>query len=333
MKKISVIIPCLNEEKYILGVLDNLVSQDYSKEYMEVFIVDGGSTDQTVTLINKFRSQYSWIHLLVNPERVVPPAMNLGIQRSSGDIVFRLDAHASYPSFYLSRLVHWLEKLDADNVGGMCITKPGSEGPKARAIARALSHPFGVGNSYFRIGVTEPREVDTVPFGCYKRQVFDKIGLYNLKLIRNQDIELNKRLKNTHGKIFLVPDVYCYYFARDTFDKLAINNYQNGRWVILTAWLTGTFSSLSLRHFIPFFFMSYLMLLSFLLMWSGYFLFPLILYLVVNAFFSIRVCFQSKDYLNMPAVFMSFLILHLSYGFGSLAGLAGLIFKRSKFAK
>jgi hypothetical protein len=120
----------------------------------------------------------------------------------------------------VSRLVEWLETSGADNVGGVCLTRPGGDSVMARAIALALGHPFGVGNSYFRIGVSAPRWVDTVPFGCYRRQVFERIGLFDESLIRNQDDEFNARLIRDGGRVLLVPNVVCVYYARDSLGKL-----------------------------------------------------------------------------------------------------------------
>ncbi len=330
MKRVSVIIPCRNEQKYIGKVLESLAGQDYPKEYLEVFIVDGQSDDGTRAIVENFIKTNPWMKLLNNPLREVSPAMNLGISHSTGDIILRMDAHSAFPDFYISRLISWLEKLDADNVGGVIRTKPGSATLKARAIAHALSHPFGVGNSYFRTGVDEPREVDTVPFGCYKKSVFDKTGMYNTRLVRNQDIELNKRLKNQGGKIVLVPDVFCDYFSRENFSQLAENNFQNGRWVILATYITGTFSSLSLRHFIPLFFMLYLLAGPVLCSLSLLFMLPLLAYFLLSLLFSIRISSGKHPVLMIPLLIYSFLVLHVSYGAGSLAGLLEIPFKTKK---
>ena len=131
-----------------------------------------------------------------------------------------MDAHVQYPRDYISSLVALLEKSGADNVGGVCQTLPAGGSVVARAVAVGMSHPLGVGNSHFRIGAAEDRWVDTVPFGCYRREVFDRIGLFDEELVRNQDDELNLRLIKHGGRILLSPRIVCKYYARDSLSKL-----------------------------------------------------------------------------------------------------------------
>ena len=343
MKRVSIIVPCYNEEKFIGFVLESLIKQDYPAASMEVFFVDGNSTDDTRKIIQGYAGKYNWIKLLTNIHKYVPHAMNLGISQATGEIIMRLDGHASYPEFYISRLVSWLDKLNADNVGGTWVTKPGSGTLTALVISRVLSHPFGVGNSYFRTGVSEPREVDTVPFGCYRKEAFDKAGLYNLNLIRDQDIELNKRLKLAGGKIFLVPDVHSVYYSRDQFSRMARNNYENGQWAILTAYYTKTFGSLSVRHFVPLMFVLYVLALPVILvpplfvmpyalpsvkLLSLLLVMPLLLHALMNAWFSFKIALQENQILLFPLLWYSFFLLHISYGIGSIAGVLKVIFKR-----
>ena len=223
MDKISIIIPCRNEEKYIGGCLDSVVSNDYPKDFLEVFVVDGKSTDRTGEIVEGYSKKYEFIHLLVNENKTVPYAMNQGIKESTGDFIIRLDAHGVFPNNYFSKLIYWSKKLDADNVGALWITDVKNKNPKSCSIKKVLSNKFGVGDSLFRIGVDKVTEVDTVPFGCYRKEVFEKVGLYDVRLERDQDIELNKRLKKSGGKIFLLPELSSIYYARETFSGIAKN--------------------------------------------------------------------------------------------------------------
>ena len=297
---------------------------------MEVLFLDGMSTDKTLQIIIQYAKNQPFIKLIPNPEQFVPQAMNLGIQKAKGDIIIRLDAHASYPKQYISKLIFYLDKLNADNVGGIWNIQPRSNSLKAKAIAKTLAHPVGVGNALYRMGTDVPQEVDTVPFGCYPKSVFDKYGLYDIRLNRNQDIELNKRIKRHGGKIFLIPEVQCTYFARDTFVSLWKNNYTNGKWVILTAWITKTLDSLSLRHFVPLVFFGYILLCIFSFLkiivlgfdiWSGLLLLPLCFYFLIILFFSFTSSLREKDLRLLPYFVVSFFTLHLSYGVGSFVGL------------
>ena len=154
--------------------------------------------------------------------------MNIGVAEAKGDIVMRVDAHYEYPPHYASRLVQWLEHSGADNVGGIWILEPANDSAIARAIAIAVRHPFGVGNARYRLGSSESQAVDTVPFGCYRKEVFRRIGGFDEDLVRNQDIEFNMRLRRAGGEILLVPDVVVRGHARGTLTKIARMFFQYG---------------------------------------------------------------------------------------------------------
>lgn len=320
---ISIIIPIYNEEKYIDSCLSSIVRSDIDKNGMEVFVVDGKSTDNTSNIVKEYCEKYPYIKLIINSKRIVPCAMNIAIKKAKGDFIIRLDAHSEYPPDYISKLIESAQKLDADNVGGICITKTRLITDKTKAIVAVLSNKFGVGNSYFRTGSNEIKEVDTVPFGCYKKEVFEKYGLYDERLERNQDIELNKRIKRGGGKLFLVPEIKCTYYARETYRALAKNNYQNGMWNIYTCYYTKKLSSLSFRHFIPLILVLSLLLplLISILIW------PPIIYISIASltayvlFVSIISIMLSIKDLSFIYLFAGFTILHLSYGFGSMIGL------------
>ena len=192
---LSVICPIYNEEKYIAGCIDSIIAQNYPKDDIEVIFADGMSSDQTRKIVAQYAERYNWIRLVDNPRKIVPPALNAAVKASRGDVIIRIDAHASYPSNYFSALATALKRYDADNVGAVCRTDVLVKTPKSLAIREVLAHPLGVGNSAFRTGIDSAGEVDTVPFGCWKRDVFEKYGYFDERLVRNQDIEFNKRIK------------------------------------------------------------------------------------------------------------------------------------------
>ncbi len=325
---LSVIVPIFNEEKYIEHCIQSVLEQDYPKNDLEVLFVDGMSNDNTRSIISSYSEMYPFIFLLDNPNRIVPYAMNIGIKAAKGNIIMRLDAHSFYQKDYFSVLTKRLVELGADNVGVVCKTDVLNKTPKTLAIREVLGNKFGVGNSTFRIGVNEVKEVDTVPFGCWRRDVFEKYGLYDVRLVRNQDIELNKRIINGGGKIFIVPDTYCTYLARETYKELSKNNYANGKWNILTVYYTNQLKSLSLRHFIPFLFLLSLIIPLLLSLIYLPFIFlsilSLLLYLLALGIISIKLSVSKK--LNFFYLLASFITLHLSYGYGSLVGLLKLPF-------
>ncbi|GJQ23461.1 MAG: hypothetical protein HBSAPP01_12510 [Candidatus Brocadia sapporoensis] len=223
LPSISIIIPSRNEEKFIDKCLDSIIAQDYSKEKLEILVVDGMSNDKTREFIKGYSKQHRYIKLLDNPGKIVPTAMNTGIRDAHGEIIIRMDAHNIYEKDYVSKCVKYLQEYNVDNVGGIWVTLPGSNTLIAQSIAFALSHPFGVGNAYFRIGSKEPRYVDTVPFGCYKREVFQRIGLFDEDLVRNQDDEFNLRLTKNGGKLLLVPDIVSYLNSANDFRSAKID--------------------------------------------------------------------------------------------------------------
>jgi glycosyltransferase involved in cell wall biosynthesis len=334
MKMVSIIIPCRNEEKYIGKCLDSIIAQDYPNDKLEVLIVDGMSEDRTREIVTKRSKKHLFIVLLDNFLKIVPPALNIGIKQARGDIIIRMDAHSIYEKDYISKCVRCLKEYNADNIGGVCVTVPGGNATVSEAIAIVLSSAFGVGNAYFRTGLKEPRYVDTVPFGCYKKKVFEKIGLFNENLVRNQDIEFNLRLKKAGGKILLAPDIVSYYHARSTLSALAKNNFLNGLWVIYSTRFAKM--PFSLRHLIPFFFVmslaGSLILSLFYDLFIYLFTFIIGLYSIVNVFFSIKLSLKN-GLKYFPALIFSFFTLHFSYGLGSIWGLVKLLMPEKREVK
>jgi glycosyltransferase involved in cell wall biosynthesis len=225
---VTVIVPCRNEGRWIEACLQSIVDNDYPKDRIEILVVDGMSRDETRQVIESVAARHPTIRLVSNEKLIAPAAMNLGIAAAKGSVIVRMDAHVEYPGDYISSLVRLLLQSGADNVGGLCQTLPANDSAVAQAVAIGMSHPLGVGNSHFRIGTAEDRWVDTVPFGCYRREVFDRIGMFDEELVRNQDDELNLRLIRRGGRILLSPRIVCKYFARDSLVKLWRMYYQYG---------------------------------------------------------------------------------------------------------
>lgn len=327
-KFISIICPIYNEEKYIDSLVNSLLLQDYGYENMEVFFIDGNSSDNTQSKLKCYCSKYSFFKYVENQFRNVPSALNIGIKRSKGDYIIRIDAHSTYPKEYFSKLIKYSEELESDNLGGICITDVKNKTDKALAIKEVLSNRFGVGNSMFRIGSDKIMEVDTVVFGCFKRSVFDRFGYYDERLIRNQDIELNKRIKRGGGKLLQVPDVYCTYYARECFSDFVKNNFSNGLWNIFTLYYTNTLKSLSLRHLVPFLFILSLLIPAFFsISYKPLIFVSIAIFIMYTLFILINSCYTSYlKQVNFYFLFISFFLLHFSYGLGSLIALLRLPF-------
>jgi len=331
MKLITIIIPVLNEEEYIEECIESILGFDYPKELLEIIFVDGISNDRTVDIIRKYQKDHDYIKILNNPKKIVPISMNIAIKNAKGDYICRLDAHAKYPINYISELFEWSQKLKADNVGAVCLTGVKSESNLVKAIQFVMSDKFGVGASLFRIGIKDVRESDTVPFGFYRRDVFDRIGLYDERLVRVQDLELNKRLKKNGGRIFLVPNITCVYYPRERLLSFFKNRFQTGRWVVLAAYLTNSIKSVSIRHLVPLSFTLLLTLsLSLSLVNKKYFLLTLLILFLYSTILFVRTLFIKKRTILSIYIVLIYFILHFSYGLGSLKAIFEIILKKLK---
>jgi len=319
---VSVVVPCRNEGRWIRSCLESILANDYPRDRLEVLVVDGMSDDGTRAIVEEFARNYANVRLIDNPRRITPTALNAGIAAARGGVVVRMDAHVEYPANYISALVPQLETSGADNVGGACETIPAGDGPLARAIAAGMSHPLGVGNAYFRIGAAEPRWVDTVPFGCYRREVFERIGVFDEELVRNQDDELNLRLIRNGGKILLVPNVVSRYYARDSLGKLWRMYYQYGYFKPLVLRKIGRV--MTLRQVIPSLFVLCLAVLTLGAFWSVWAAAGLALLLGVYlaAIGAVAVAgWRRLGTASAACLFAVFPTLHFAYGFGFLKGL------------
>lgn len=324
-KFISVVMPVYNEEKYIENCIESLLLQDYPQQYMEWIFVDGCSDDDTQKLIAKYINEYpDLIKLFNNPQKTVPYAMNIGIKEAKGEYIIRLDAHADYNREYISKCVHYLNTTDADNVGGIAETK--SKGFVGGCIAKMLSSKFGVGNSQFRTnGVSG--YVDTVPFGAFRKEVFDRWGGYNERLTRNQDNEMNYRIRKNGGKIYLANDIRFSYYCRESIKGISNMAVKNGMWNVITMKLCP--GTMGVRHFIPLVFLLsliFLPLLSIAIKPLRYlFVWEIVLYVILDLYFSLR---QSENIKTMLFLMTLFPLFHITYGFGSMKGLVKLLFTK-----
>lgn len=329
---LSVICPIYNEEKYIAGCIESILRQDYPKDDLEVIFADGMSSDRTREIVTEYAAKYPFIKLIDNPQRIVPTGLNAAIAASKGDTVIRLDAHAEYPTNYFSELTRQLEELNADNVGGVCITVPVNDSAKAKAIAAVLGSRFGMGNSDFRVGASKVKQVDTVPFGCWPREIFNRLGMFDEELTRNQDDEFNGRITKSGGKIFLLPHVQIKYYARDKINKAGSMFFQYGLFKPLVNRKLG--SPATLRQFVPPALVLWLFIGALIsILWHPFvwvYLGVTVLYLLLALFFSIKSSQSPKQILLQTTTYA---VVHLSYGFGYIVGLYKLMTNKTFSAK
>jgi len=319
---VSIIIPCRNEEKFIGKCLDSLALQDYPKDKLEILVVNGASNDGTKEVVENYAKRYPLIKLLENPQKFTPFGLNIGVKEAKGEIIIRMDAHAEYEKDYISKCVFYLMNSGADNVGGVIKTLPAKNTPEARAIALSLSIHFGVASD-FRVGSREAKEVDTVFGGCFKKETFQKIGFFNEKLKRSQDLEFNLRLKRAGGKILLFPDIIIFYYPQETFKNFFKHNFDDGTWSIYPLKIIKI--KFKLRHYLPLVLVGSLTFTFILGIFSSFFstIFLLILffYLLATFYFSLKITVREKDLRFLFLMPIAFFCRHFGYGLGSVWGL------------
>jgi len=318
---VSIIIPMRNEEQYIGPCLDSVLANDFPHEQYEILVADGESEDHSREVVLGKTAKYPGIHLLHNPGRFVPSGMNICIRQARGRYIIRMDAHSEYPPDYITNCVSELQRTGAGNVGGRCITRPGAHTVMAKAIALFTQTRVGVGNAHYHLG-EGGRYVDTVPFGAFPREVFDRVGLYREELIRNQDFELNARIRRAGYAIYLSNKISNVYYNSATFRKFMRQAWMNGIW--LPRMWVGCPSSFCWRHAAPLGLAGGLLgslligLLYRPLLWAG--LAGLALYLAVTLATAGAIGARN-GWKCSPCVALVMPCYHFLYGFGTLMGL------------
>jgi len=290
---------------------------------MEVVIADGGSDDGTPEVINTWCEKHSdlEVKLIENPQKTIPAALNRAIDASSGEIIIRLDAHSKPQIDYVEKTVSDLAQGLGQNVGGVWDIQPGSDHWIARSIAAAAGHPIGVGGALYRY-TDKPAYVDTVPFGAFKRDLVEKIGMFDETLQTNEDYEFNVRVRQNGGKIWLNPEIRSAYFARDTLNALSRQYWRYGywKWQMLRRY-PGT---LRLRQALPPLFvlsLVILLLLSPFLSLAIYTLLGLVsIYLLLIILTGLQISLKKKDPGLIPGVPLAIACMHFSWGAGFIWG-------------
>ena len=318
---VSVIVPIRNEETCISKCLESLLAQTYPADRYEIIVVDGRSSDRSKEIVESVCQQHANVRLMDNPAAIAPCAMNIGIRSARGEIIIRADGHNLYPADYIENCAKYLEETGADNVGGPWLTVPANESFGARLVAAILTSPFGVGDSPFRVSSQEGY-VETVPFGAFRRELFDRIGLYNEKLVRNQDNELNARIRASGGKIYQTPALRTQYHPVASFRKLLWVTFKTSQWHLFS--MAENRRAMSVRHLVPALVVlgGFGLLLLSLYSWAA----ALILGGLLGIYLLAGLCVAAlRGNPNGPGVFITLpiacLAFHCSYGLGTLAGI------------
>ena len=326
--KVSVVISCRNERDHIGRCVQSVLASE-SPGDLEVIVVDGMSSDGTREILGAIQERCPAVRVVDNPKRTTPAAVNIGVREADGDVVVTLGAHCELSPGYIRAVTGLLlSRTEVGCAGGRTVPRA-TRGSFQKVLAAVLASPFGVGNSYFRVATSGRREVDTVAYGAYWKDVVDRAGGFDERLTRNQDIELNHRVRRLGYKILLDPSAVVYYEPRPSLRAFARQSFGNGFWNIVT-W-TVTPGSLSWRHFVPLAFV----LSTIALGLTGTLLPPahalLCVMLGVYGFLSLaeslRLACQAREPLLLVASLV-FPVLHVSYGSGSACGIGFVLLRR-----
>ncbi len=329
--KISVILPCRNEAGHIEVCLRSLLAQEQPAGGMEILVVDGMSDDGTREILQRMAAQNSNLQIIDNPEKITPCGLNAAIRAAKGDIIVRMDAHTEYAPDYVMRCVETLEKTGADNVGGPARTKPVTF--MQRAIGAAYHTGCVVGGARFH-NVDYQGEVDTVTYGCWPKSSFERFGLFDESLVRNEDDEHNLRIIRGGGRIWQSPAIKSWYSPRDSLKLLFKQYFQYGYWrarVIQKHILPA-----AVRHLVPGAFVFILLILFLLLLASVHktALVALCIVVSVYALFILTASVLAARRAGWSLIFpLPFVVAtyHISYGMGFLLGMFDFfVFRRSR---
>ena len=320
METVSVIIPCYNEERFIGNALEQLAHQ-FELDRYEIIVVDGASDDNSRSVIEDFKRRRPdvSVSLVENPARNIPTALNLGIAAAKGTVIARMDAHAAPSTGYIRRCVEVLQSSTAGAVGMPCLVRAGADTLIARAIAAAVSHPFGIGDAKYRLGSAGPQQeaVDTVAFACFRKSTWKELGGYNESLHTNEDYDFNYRVRRSGRPVILDRGGHCDYFARTTLSALASQYVRYGGWKAEMIRLHP--GSIKLRHLVaPVFVVSIIVLAILGLFWTPAWwllLAELVTYLIGAFAAGVQAAKKSNGGLVMALVMpLVFATIHLTWG-------------------
>lgn len=319
--EVAIVIPTLNEERFISRCLNSIIKQTYEFEKMDVMIIDGGSNDKTKDIVTEYQKSHQNIRFIENKKKIQSVAFNIGLKKSTAPYIIRLDAHAEYDSKYISLCIENLKQDEKrGNVGGRWNILPFNQSIWAQTNAILNHSRFGIGGAAFRVS-NEAHNTDSVPFGAFPRKVIDQIGGMREDLPRGEDNEYNSRIRKAGYKIFFDPHIISSYFARPTLGASCKQMYANGNSIGYLCYIDR--EAIGIRHLVPLLFVvSGLVSIIISVLWSPFcyvFCGGLALYLIADAIASIM---GAKDNVKCTLpLFILFFCVHVSYGMGTIAGL------------
>lgn len=312
---VTIAMPCLDEERFIEACVRSVLAQDYPKDRIEVLVADGGSIDATREILMRLAAEDPRIRMIDNPDRIQAAGMNHVIRAARGEVIVRMDVHCEYAPDYVRKCVEVLERTGADNVGGA--QRARATTVFQRALCAALASPLGVGGAKYRSADNEGF-VDTVFLGAFRRRVFERIGMYDPRAITNEDAELNQRIVDAGGKVYLSREIVVHYHPRESFRALAKQYYRYGQGRART--LLKHKKLLTIRPALPFLMVSGAAALLATSPIQPLTPFAFGAYALATGAEAIRVG-RDVGLAAIPVVWAIFPVLHVSHGVGFAAGL------------
>ncbi|MCW8812903.1 MAG: glycosyltransferase family 2 protein [Ignavibacteriaceae bacterium] len=315
----SIVIPTYNERDNITNCLDSILNQNYDMSLVDIVIVDGHSTDDTIDKIKEYQQKFSNISVLENPVRKTPTSLNIGIKKSNGEVIIILGAHASLDPDFIFFNNKYLNEKNLKITGGTQINVGFTFVQKA--IAMAMENPFGMGSAPYRWSRKE-QFVDTVVYAAYKRELFDEIGYFQENFSISEDSELNWRIRKAGYKIFFSPNIKSYYHPRRTVSKFVQQMFRYG--ILRVHMFKKHNSAVKITHLVPPSFVVTLMIILILTLFSV--LNPIFLFTVLLCYFLVNLLSVflkiSKENLHfIPLISFIIFLLHFSWGLGFIVGL------------
>lgn len=324
MHSVSILIPCYQERNFIGPCLKSVLAFELPPSTtIEVLVLDGMSTDGTREIIETVAAGDSRIRLVDNPKRIQSEALNLGISLAHGEYVMRLDAHSFYPTDYLALCLETAVRTGADNTGGIVTTMRRGDGYQAALVQALITHKFGVGNSGFRTDATEG-PADTVPYGFFKREIFSKVGAFDLRLLRAQDYEMNRRIINSGGKIWRNPKIDIEYYPQPDFASFIRKQFVYEAPYNAYMWYVAPYS-FALRHAITAIFalgvIGGLVLSPFSSVIRTAFILVMALYFLLAILSAVQQAVRYREPRHVLFLPLSFFAYHFLHGLGVIGGL------------
>jgi glycosyltransferase involved in cell wall biosynthesis len=316
-KLVSIICTTYNEEKLISKTLESFIAQEKPDFEIEILVVDGMSEDKTRDIVKFYCDKYSFIRLIDNPDRKNPFGRNIGVKNAKGDYIALLGAHTIYRCDYIKVCLEEIADKNAPGVSGKVITSADENSSEGKLVELMLTSKFGVSGSSFRTAAEGYTSM--INFPVFKKEVFEKIGLYDTSLIRNQDNDFNMRAEKAGFKLYNTWKTECYYYPGDTIKETLAYAHRNGFWNAKSL-LNG---SMEFYHYVPFIFVMTLLILFiagiFNFTFAKLFVILTLLHLFTGFIFALQIKKYKtiKNILSLPFLFFAF---HFSYGWGTLKG-------------